>query len=118
MALERLALGLRIAFPAHQGITFEPYTEAPLLRIAISGFVIVGIVPAITAEYVLQCRRAQEESHLFARHSRLQPRNLFGGDPVTLLDMRAIRITPFGAAASRQGKNKRAACHADTQRLD
>src|SRR5690606_34359010 len=103
-SLERLTVRLRVSFPAYQGIAFEPDTEAALFRLAVARLAVIGIVPAVAAEDVLQGGRAQQETHLFACHARLQPLDLFGSDPVALLYVRAIRkphsVLPQAARAS------------------
>src|SRR5690606_9009183 len=116
-SLERLTVLLRVSFPAYQGIAFEPDTEAALFRLAVARLAVIGIVPAVAAEDVLQGGRAQQETHLLACHARLQALDLFGSDPVALLYVRAIRKTPFRTAAGGQGQRQHTARHAGTQRL-
>src|SRR5690606_1355920 len=99
--LEWLPVWLLVTFPAYQMVAFEPDAEAALLGRAVARLVIIRVVPAIAAEDVLQCGRAQEEAYLLASHSGLQACDLFGREPVALLNVRTIREAPLGAAAGR-----------------
>ena len=82
-----------------KAIALEPDGEFALLLFAISRFVKVGIIPSVALKYILQGGGAKNETHLIARHAFVKLRNLFGGNPVALLDSGPVRKSPIGRAA-------------------
>src|SRR5690606_9820108 len=115
--LVRLAVWLAVAFPAHKTVAFKPYAETASFRVPVTWFAIVGVVPAITAEDVLQCGRTQKKTYLFPGHTGFQAGYLFRRDPIALLDVWAIRKAPFGTAAGGQGHHQNGGRYAGSQRL-
>src|SRR5690606_42110286 len=94
-----LPIWLLVTFPANQGVALKPDGEGALLALAVARLVQVGVVPAVGVENVLQGRRTQQITNLFASHPRLQAGHLLGSDPVPLLNVGAVREAPFRGSA-------------------
>src|SRR5690606_18086843 len=62
--LEGLSVRLLVAFPTQQAVAIEPDRELALLFFAVAGLVIVGVIPAIGPEYVLQGGCTQNKADL------------------------------------------------------